>query len=83
MGKCRGYMQGAEFKQRQGFFAFMSRQAIEYIERFKKECAKGWRMFFKKPEPKMQTQLQIDFKTTNLKFWAEWTHERNLKLFKA
>lgn len=75
------YMEGEEFKERQGSFEFFCKKAIDFLKAFRDECRAGWReLFTAQREIKKQVQLNLEF-MRKLTDWANWTHEKNLEIF--
>lgn len=61
----RRYMEGSEFKKRQGSFEFFCAQAVKVIVSFVEECRKGWKRIFEaKSRYLPAVQLSLD--------WAEY-----------
>lgn len=75
------YMDGTEFKERQGSFEFFCAQAFEYLKAFRDECRAGWReLFSSKRKVQIQVQLNLNF-IRSITEWASWTPESNRILF--
>lgn len=75
------YMEGAEFKERQGSFEYFCAQAVDFLKAFRDECRTGWReLFTVRREIKKQVQLNLDF-VRKLADWANWSPEKNLEIF--
>lgn len=75
------YMDGEEFKGRQGSFGFFCAQAVEFLTTFRNECRAGWRKLFTvRREIKKPVQLNLDF-VRKLTDWANWSLEKNLEIF--
>lgn len=71
------YMNGTEFKDRQGYFEFFCTQAYEFLRAFRDECRAGWRELFKTPDTiKKQVQMALNF-VRSIAEWAAWAQERN------
>jgi hypothetical protein len=80
--KSKTYMQGSEFKERQGSFAFFCAKAFEFLVNFKNECAEGWRKLFNKAAGSFENRtlpLPFDKKITH-KEWQEKATQVYLKL---
>lgn len=75
------YMEGEEFKGRQGSFGFFCAQAVEFLTAFRDECRAGWReLFTVQHKIKKQVQLNLNF-IRSITEWASWTPESNRILF--
>lgn len=75
------YMEGEEFKARQGSFEFFCQWAHDFVLNFRKECRAGWGALFK---AKAKHVEQLEFIFEQIKYiteWAEWTPFKNRELF--
>ncbi len=60
--KNRKYMEGEEFKNRQGWFEFVCVEAFEFVKRFAAECKEGWKkLFWPKKMHMVNTTLPLPF----------------------
>lgn len=66
--KNRNYMEGEEFKARQGWFEFVCVEAFEFVKRFAAECKEGWKGLFWPKKPRMANP------TLSLPFERRLTH---------
>jgi len=60
--KNRKYMEGEEFKSRQGWFEFVCVEAFEFVKQFAAECRKGWKeLFWPRKARAVNTTLPLPF----------------------
>ncbi len=59
--KSKTYMQGSEFKERQGSFAFFCARAFEYLVQFKDECIAVWKKMFKPVQRVVNLTMELPF----------------------
>jgi hypothetical protein len=79
--KSKTYMQGSEFKERQGAFSFFCAQAFEFVLQFARDCRAGWKKLFSAAAQRFENRTApLPFEKLTHREWQRKAQQVGLNL---